>query len=49
MSLHKQNAHTLTVKAASGASNGRHERDRLRVTVTIISTVVTYLVSSSFI
>ena len=29
--LQKNNAHKLTVKAARGASNGRHERDRVRV------------------
>jgi hypothetical protein len=31
-----------------GASNDRHERNRVRGTVIIISTVVMYLVSSSF-
>ena len=35
------------MKAARGASNGLHERDRVRVTVIIIRTVVTYLVRSS--
>jgi hypothetical protein len=54
MSLQKEKAHKLTVKAArkltvKAAINGRHERNRVRVTVIIISTVVTYLVSSSFI
>jgi hypothetical protein len=54
MSLQKEKAHKLTVNAArkltvKAAINGRHERNRVRVTVIIISTVVTYLVSSSFI
>ena len=36
--LKKNNAHKLTVKGARGASNGRYERDRIRVTITHIST-----------
>ena len=49
MSLQILNAHKLTVEAVRGASNNRHERNRVRGTVIVISTVVTYLVSSSFI
>ncbi len=49
MNLQKQNAHKLTVKATRSDRNGRHERNRVRGTVLIISKVVTYLVSSSFI
>jgi hypothetical protein len=44
MSMQKQK---LTVKAARGASNSRHERNRIRGTVIIISTVFAYCVSSS--
>jgi hypothetical protein len=39
--------HTLTVKAARGSSNIRHERNRIRGTVTIISTVFTSFFRSS--
>jgi len=49
MSLQKQNSHKLTVEAARGASNSRHERNRVRGMARIMNTVVTYLVSSSFI
>jgi hypothetical protein len=49
MNLQKQNAHKLTVKATRSDRNGRHERNRVRGTVLIISKVVTYLVRSSFI
>ena len=49
MVLQKQNAHTLTVEAVRGARNTRNERNRVRGTVIIISTVGKYLVSSSFI
>jgi hypothetical protein len=54
MSLQKQNTQKLTVKAARGASNGRHEsiiRGKviiIIISVIVISTLVTYLVSSSF-
>ena len=44
MSMQKQK---LTVKAARGASNSRHERNRIRGTVIIISTEFAYCVSSS--
>ena len=46
MSLQKQNAHILTVKAARGGSNSRHERNRVRGTVIISSTVFAYFFSS---
>jgi hypothetical protein len=36
MSLQKQNTQKLTVKAARGASNGRHENNRVRGKVFII-------------
>ena len=49
MSLHKQNAHRLTVKTVRGASNNRHEKNRIRGKVIIIRTVFVYFVSSSFI
>ena len=49
MSLQKENSHKLTVEAARGTSNSRHERNRVRGMARIINTVVTYLVNSSFI
>jgi hypothetical protein len=49
MILQNQNTHKLRVKTVRGAKNDRHERNRVRGTVIIINTVVTYLVSSSFI
>jgi hypothetical protein len=36
MSLQKQKAHKLTVKAVRGASNSRHETNRIRGTVVIL-------------
>jgi hypothetical protein len=44
MSLQKHNAHKLTVKRARGSSNNRHESNKIRGTLTIISTVFTYFV-----
>jgi hypothetical protein len=45
--LHKINVYKLTVETDRGGNNNRHERNRVRWI--IISTVVTYLVSSGFI
>ena len=42
---HKKHAHKLTVKAAKGGSNSRHNRNRIRVTVIIIRTVIPYFFS----
>jgi hypothetical protein len=38
MILEKQNAHKFTVKAARGPNSSRHERNRIRGTVIIMST-----------
>ena len=45
----KINSHKLTVEAARGARNRRHEQNRVRGAAIIISKAVTYLVSSGFI
>ena len=36
------------METVRGASNNRHERNRVRGTVIVISTVVTYLFTTSF-
>ena len=44
MSREKQNARKFTVKVTRGSMKGRHEINRVKGTVSINSTVVTYLV-----